>query len=181
MRKRPPRAADATDVALFRESVGEVRPVVSRRQPPDRPKPRPRARFSRADEASVLEESLDMSPADIDIEHADEIIFRRDSISPGVLRKLRRGDYRVQDELDLHGMTAVQARTALRDFLREAGARDLRCVRIIHGKGLRSGARGPVLKASVNRWLRQWQAVLAFASAPERDGGTGAVYVLLDR
>lgn len=78
-------------------------------------------------------------------------------------------------------MTSKEAQAALRAFLAESVNARRQCVRIVHGKGLRSGARGPVLKASVNRWLRQWDDVLAFVSAPTRDGGTGAVYVLLRR
>ncbi len=85
------------------------------------------------------------------------------------------------DEIDLHGLTALQAREALRQFLAEAVQRGLGCVRVVHGKGLRSGPRGPVLKHAVNTWLRKVDAVLAFVSAPRRDGGTGAVYVLLAR
>ena len=96
-----------------------------------------------------------------------------------VLRRLRRGDYRIESEIDLHGMTLVEARAALRDFLLAAAARRLRCVRIVHGKGLRSGQRGPVLKNAVNSLLRRVALVLAFTSAAMRDGGTGATLVLL--
>jgi DNA-nicking Smr family endonuclease len=96
-----------------------------------------------------------------------------------VLKKLRRGQYRVQAELDLHGLTVAEAKSALRDFLAHALAEHTRCVRIIHGKGLRSGPRGPVLKHAVGGVLRRVAAVLAVVSARDVDGGTGAVYVLL--
>jgi DNA-nicking Smr family endonuclease len=100
-------------------------------------------------------------------------------VAESVLRKLRRGEYRVGGELDLHGLTAVQAKQALRAFLAAAVARHAGCVRIIHGKGLRSGHRGPVLKSVVSGVLRRTAAVVAFVSARPVDGGTGAVYVLL--
>ena len=98
-----------------------------------------------------------------------------------VLRRLRRGQYRVEDEIDLHGLTVQEASEQLSAFLRAARARQLRCVRIIHGKGLRSGTRGPVLKNTVNALLRRCDPVLAFASARPVAGGTGAALVLLGR
>jgi DNA-nicking Smr family endonuclease len=96
-----------------------------------------------------------------------------------VLRRLRRGDYRIEAELDLHGLTLIEARAQLREFLLAATARRLRCLRIVHGKGLRSGQRGPVLKQAVNSLLRRLDLVLAFTSAAMHDGGTGATLVLL--
>ncbi len=103
----------------------------------------------------------------------------RPQVQLGVLRRLRRGEYRVQREIDLHGLTVAEAKHALRQFLIDALEHEMRCVRIIHGKGLRSGHRGPVLKAAVNAVLRRTGAVLAYVSARQVDGGTGAVYVLL--
>jgi DNA-nicking Smr family endonuclease len=97
------------------------------------------------------------------------------------LRRLRRGQYAIRDEIDLHGMTQDEARAALGAFLAEAMLHDRRCVRVIHGKGRGSGHRGPVLKSAVNRWLRRHAAVAAFCSARRNDGGTGALYVLLSR
>ena len=100
-------------------------------------------------------------------------------VQPAVGRRLRRGEYRVEREIDLHGLTVAEAKQALRGFLIEALERGVRCVRIVHGKGLRSGHRGPVLKATVSAVLRRSGAVLAYVSARPADGGTGAVYVLL--
>jgi DNA-nicking Smr family endonuclease len=107
--------------------------------------------------------------------------YARPGLQRTVMRRLRRGDYRIGAELDLHGMTADAARGELARFLREAIGRELRCVRIIHGKGLGSEGRGPVLKPRVARWLRQRDDVLAYCSARPADGGTGALYVLLRR
>jgi DNA-nicking Smr family endonuclease len=98
-----------------------------------------------------------------------------------VLVKLRRGHYVVDAEVDLHGLTGAQAKSALREFVGDASQRHMTCVRVIHGKGKRSGPRGPVLKNIVNRWLQHSDAVVAFASARSVDGGSGAVYVLLKR
>jgi DNA-nicking Smr family endonuclease len=173
----PPPVEDA----LFRDAVGSVRPVRTRRVALEPPAPPATARFSRADDAAVLAESLSRDAPEVGLESGDELNFSRAGISTATLRELRRGKYRIQDELDLHGLTAKEAKEALLRFMADALGRRLRCVRIIHGKGLRSGARGPVLKVKLNKWLAQWDSVLAFVSAPQRDGGTGAVYVLLRR
>ena len=179
MARKMDKNSKTDDKALFRDSVGEVRPVSAKRLHLTTPRPHARARFRRLDEASVLDESLRVGPEHLEVETGEELSYLRAGVAPPVLRKLRRGGYAIQAEMDLHGMTSNEARVALREFMAECLALDLRCVRIVHGKGLRSGDRGPVLKTSVNRWLRQWNEVLAFCSAPRRDGGTGAVYVLV--
>ncbi len=110
---------------------------------------------------------------------AVEESFRRPGVRNQVLRRLRRGLYPIEDELDLHGLSQAEARDRLAEFIafhRDAGHR---CVRVIHGKGYRSGARGPILKIAVNSWLRRHADVMAFTRARPIDGGTGAVYVLL--
>lgn len=170
---------DIDAARLFREAVRGVRPLSARDAPPRPPKVRPRARFTRADRAAVLRESLAGSGADPALASGEELVFRRPEIQPGVLRKLRRGEYRVQREIDLHGLTVAETKAALRQFLIRALEQRVHCVRIVHGKGLRSGHRGPVLKAAVNAVLRRTGAVLAYVSARPVDGGTGAVYVLL--
>lgn len=156
-----------------------MRPVSARRLPLRKPAPPAKARFARADEERVLEEALAVPYGDIGLESGEETPYRAPGVPERVLRDLRRGRYRVQGEVDLHGLRAEEARRELRRFLAAARDRDLRCVRIVHGKGLRSGPAGPVIKTSVHRWLRKWDQVLAFCAAPARDGGTGAVYVLL--
>jgi DNA-nicking Smr family endonuclease len=170
---------DADEARLFREAVRGVRPLTSHTPPPRPPRARPHARFTRADRAAVLRESLDFEGADPGLASGEELVFRRPEVQPNVLRKLRRGEYRVQREIDLHGLTVAEAKAALRQFLIQALERHVRCVRIVHGKGLRSGPRGPVLKTAVNSVLRRTGAVLAYVSARQVDGGTGAVYVLL--
>ena len=129
----------------------------------------------------MLADLLAFDAHDLDVESGDELGYRRDGISESVLRRLRRGEYAIRDEIDLHGMTQDEARAALGAFLAEALLHDRRCVRVIHGKGRGSGHRGPVLKSAVNRWLRRHAAVAAFCSARRNDGGTGALYVLLSR
>src|SRR5690606_29180734 len=105
--------------------------------------------------------------------------FRRPHVPEAILSKLRRGHYAVDAEIDLHGLTALEAKGALREFIAESIERRMTCVRVIHGKGRRSGPRGPVLKNVVNHWLQRSNDVLAFGSARSVDGGSGAVYVLL--
>jgi len=161
--------------------VRDAKPLKQPKRPPERDRRRPRAASRRADEARVLADLLAFDAHDLDVESGDELGFRRDGISDAVLRRLRRGEYSIRDEIDLHGLTQDEARAALGGFLVEAVAHGQRCVRIIHGKGLGSGHRGPVLKSAVNRWLRRHGAVVAFCSARRNDGGTGALYVLLAR
>jgi DNA-nicking Smr family endonuclease len=165
---------------LFRDAVRDVQPLRQPRPPPHRPKAPPRAVLRRADEARVLAESLDVDAAELEVETGDELLFRRHGVPEATMRRLRRGLYACREGLDLHGMTRSEARLAILDFLADARHRGLRCVRIVHGKGRGSGHRGPVLKAAVNRWLRRHEAVRAFCSARRPDGGTGALYVLLD-
>jgi DNA-nicking Smr family endonuclease len=159
--------------------VRDAKPLRQPKPMPERVRGRPRAASRRADEARVLAESLAFDAADLEVEAGDELAFRRDGVAESTLRRLRRGEYAIRDELDLHGMTQDEARHALADFLAEATHQRRRCVRIIHGKGRGSGHRGPVLKAAVNRWLRRHGGVQAFCSARRNDGGTGALYVLL--
>jgi DNA-nicking Smr family endonuclease len=182
--KDAPAGEDGEEARLFREAVRDVKPLARPAQAVDPPsrwprRPRPAAQFTRADRLAVLEESLRGEVIDLELASGEEMVFRRAGIQASVLRKLRRGDYRVQGEIDLHGLTVAEAKQALREFLAQALLRQWRCVRIIHGKGLRSGHRGPVLKGMVGAILRKVGPVLAYVSARQVDGGTGAVYVLL--
>ena len=132
------------------------------------------------DEAAALHESLHGAPLlDLFLEGGDEAAWLGDGLSRSVLRDLRRGRWVVQDNLDLHGYTREEARDQFVAFIRNCIARGHRCVRIVHGKGLRSPGREPVLKKLVLGWLSQKREVLAFCQARPVDGGGGAVVVLL--
>jgi DNA-nicking Smr family endonuclease len=167
------------DATVFQEAMRGVKPIAARaRVPPAKRKPPAKARFTAADRAMVLVESLQGPLGEIG-DTGDEISFRRAGVQDGVMRKLKRGEYRVEEICDLHGLRVDEAKAALREFLAEALAHNLRCVRIIHGKGMNSGPRGPVIKTAVNMILRKTAPVLAFTSARRVDGGTGAINVLL--
>lgn len=169
------------DERAFREAMNDVRRLPARTPRPGTPKPEAVARFSRAEELEVLKESL-LPPADPALlDTGEELVFRRPGVRDEVLRRLRRGQYAVESEIDLHGLGRHAAHEALRSFIAGAASRGQSCVRVIHGKGRGSGPRGPVLKHVVNHWLRRMDDVLAFASARPVDGGTGAAYVLLGR
>ena len=169
------------DIELFRETVGKVKPV-RHDSPVAAPRKRPaRARLARANRLAALGENPHADIADPPIPGAEVLSYRQSGVQESVLRKLRRGEYRVEGEIDLHGLTAAQGGRALRAFLSAALARHAGCVRIIHGKGLRSGNEGSVLKGAVSGILRRTPAVEAYVSARPADGGTGAVYVLLSQ
>ena len=173
---------DEEDRALFRKAMQGVRRLqIEPRQGSVRPRRKPRAHFARAERLAVLHESLAAaaSPLEPVEESGDALLFRRAGVSETLFHKLRRGQYRVDAEIDLHGLTAASVEPALRSFLSEALHHRARVVRVIHGKGLRSGHRGPVLKLVASNFLCRVGAVLAFASAREVDGGSGAILVLL--
>lgn len=167
------------DRSLFRQAMSGARRLQHDKVKPHRSKPRPYPQQRQLDEQRVLAESLGPPPDAFDVETGEELLYCRNGVQNSVMRKLRRGHYRLEAELDLHRMTAAQAHLALIDFIARCRRRELRCVRVIHGKGLGSKDRRPVLKGRVNQWLRQWNDVLAFCSARPCDGGSGATYVLL--
>lgn len=164
---------------LFRGSVGSVRRIQSGRAD-TRTRPAPPVPFqSRRDEQAVLEE-LATGPLDfLHAETGEELNWLRPGIQKRVLQRLRRGHYTIHDELDLHHMNTRAATLSVRGFLDEADERGLSCVKIIHGKGLRSGPEGPKLRKLTGRILQRDARVLAFTGARQNDGGSGAVYVLL--
>lgn len=185
-------ALSDADRALFRAAIGAEEPdwktpdddaATGPGVNPDPPPPIALQR--RLDEQRLLSEfrrdplTLDGKP--LDLQPGDTLRHRRDGVSERQLRRLARGDFRVDDEIDLHGLDRHGARDALRQFLARADETGRTCLRIIHGKGLRSSAEGPVLKKIVDHELRQRDRVLAFVSAPPNAGGTGAVLVLLRR
>ena len=145
-----------------------------------RPRPRPYPQQSRRDERAALEESLS-APLSLDdaLDSGEELAFVREGFGRDVLRKLRRGHWVVQGELDLHGMNRQHALFHTDLFLKQSVKRGARCVRIVHGKGLGSRNREPVLKGLLRKWLQRRSEVLAFSQAPAAQGGSGAVLVLL--
>ncbi|MGD8771899.1 MAG: Smr/MutS family protein [Gammaproteobacteria bacterium] len=167
------------DHDLFRRLFGDVKRLQSDKVHHAVKKPEASARFRRQDECAVLDDSINGSLDPAEMETGEELSFRRPQVRMADFRRLRRGQFSIADEIDLHGLSAEQARAALAEFLVEATARRLRCVRIIHGKGLRSGPSGPVIKRRIGRWLRRRNEVLAYCSARPVDGGTGAIYLLL--
>jgi DNA-nicking Smr family endonuclease len=172
--------AKAPDADLFRASVSDVTPLRHGKAVLERPRPRPVPVQRLLDERAALRESLAHQTAwEIGLDTGEELSFLRDGIGAQTLRKLRRGHWVIQDELDLHGSTSGEARELLAQFLAYCARRGLRCVRIVHGKGLRSKNREPVLKRKVAGWLMQRDDVLAFCQARQPDGGGGAVIVLL--
>ena len=166
---------------LFRTTVGEVAPLrTAARVSTPLPRPQPIAHQRLADDEAALQESLsDEFSIDTLLEIDEDLSFVRGGIGPDVLRKLRGGGWVTQDQLDLHGLRTDQARQALSQFVRDSMKRGMRCVRIIHGKGLGSLGKKPVLKNKVRNWLVQKDEVLAFCQARAADGGSGALMVLL--
>lgn len=179
IKRRTPSSVSDEDRNLFREAIGEVKPIKPVQAAPTTKKPAPYPRMLEADEAAVPGELLDLSFDPATLEIGEELSFLRDGYPPKLLRHLKRGQFSVQDEIDLHQMNAAAAQATIIMFLAEAKRDGFRCVRIVHGKGLRSRASGPVLKGLTDRMLRRRDDVIAFASARPAQGGTGAVVVLL--
>jgi DNA-nicking Smr family endonuclease len=172
-------AVSPDDAALFRAAIGEVRRFAPAAETPSPPRPRPEPRQSDLDEAQALRSSQHGWEPGASITPHDPIEYLKPGLSPRLLRQLKRGHYSVQDEIDLHGLTALAAERVLRQFLHECRRHDRLCVRVVHGKGRQSGDEMPVLKALCDGLLRRRADVLAFASARASEGGAGAVRVLL--
>jgi DNA-nicking Smr family endonuclease len=165
--------------SAFRRAMAGVKPLKRQNRVAAEPRrPSPRAHRARAARIAVLNESLN---GELIEQPSGEIEFRRPGVTAHTLRQLGRGRYAVAAEIDLHGMTRVEAKEALKEMILCSTRRNLSCVRVIHGKGSGSGPGGPVLKHAVCEWLARWGDVVAFSSAEPRHGGTGAVYVLLRR
>ena len=133
------------------------------------------------DDQRVIQELLEHSDESASFESGDELKFLRSGYSTRLLKKLSRGDYAIQDELDLHGLVAGDAKVETHGFINECARDNVRAVRIVHGKGRNSAGRKPVLKNMLIGWLSKNQHVIAIVSTPANDGGTGAVYVLLGK
>ncbi len=173
--KRPllPPQEPPDDAALFRAAVGEVQPLPEQnRIEPQKPPRKPLLRTPAPPLA--IPDTLSDSAAE---DTPDD--FLRNGLSRITLRKLRRGDWPVQDSLDLHGNTCNAARRLLQEFLHEAAQRRLRCVLVIHGKGTNSTGGEGVLRKLARHWLAQRPDVLAYCDALPGGGGSGAALVLL--
>ncbi len=172
---------DAMDTAAFRTAMRDVKPLPQRPSPQARATPKNRAPIRKRlpDAGNELDTVMPLISTAADENGAEPLSYRRGGVRDQVMRRLRRGLYPSEDELDLHGLNQAAARDQLAEFIARSRDAGRRCVRIVHGKGYRSGARGPVLKTAVNLWLRRHMDVMAFTSARAIDGGTGAVYVLL--
>jgi DNA-nicking Smr family endonuclease len=185
-KQRPLGRADdaAADAEIFRAAVHDVTPLAQIPAAAGK-KPRARVRVRPAADKESLDEAMPLLVEPAHAAAADAVTadgalsFQRAGVRLQVMRRLRRGLYPIEDELDLHGLSQSAARQQLADFIARSRDNGCRCVRIVHGKCYRSGARGPVLKTAVNLWLRRHLDVMAFVSARAIDGGAGAMYVLL--
>ena len=175
------RVGDNNDTTDFRRATRGVRVLAQDRVTPHSRRPQPVPKQTRRDEQDVVDNLLSAGFEPTDLETGDELLYARGGLQRSVLRKLRRGEYAVTAELDLHGHTVAQARESLVDFLQRSRRARHTCVRIVHGKGRGSPGRKPVLKNKVFHWLCQRDEVLAICPARPFDGGAGAAYVLLKK
>ena len=178
---RAARAAEQARAQEFRHAVGAITPMKSSNlAPAHRPKPEPVPSQRLADEQRALRQTWS---DDVDVESLlltdDGLSFRLPGVSLDVVTRLRRGQWSIQGEIDLHGLRTEEAREALGSFLREQHQLGRRCLRVVHGKGLGSPGRQPILKGKVQKWLGQAERVMAFSQATPAQGGAGALIVLL--
>lgn len=169
-----------SDLSLFQTAVKNARPLNVDVPFNEKTYPKPIAKQFMRDEKQALKDSLsdDFYPAH-ELESGEELLYLRTGQSPDVLSKLRRGFWVVQAQIDLHGLISDEAREYVAEFLSNCKKRNIRCVRIVHGKGLGSRNREPILKHKLRNWLMQKDEVIAYAQAKPEDGGSGAVIVLL--
>ena len=168
------------DSDVFRDAVRDVRPIAPpNRVDHDTPKPRPHPAKREEDERAVLDE-LTRLTFDDDVEFEDDGRYLRPGLPPDILRKLRRTHWVIQASLDLHGLTGDEAVAETAVFLASCKRTGVRCVRLIHGKGLRSPGREPVLKRRIRKLLSRRDEVLAYVEPRAAHGGGGAVVVLLE-
>ena len=166
---------------LFARAVGVVKPLSHKERHIPTPQAVPPLPLQRQkDEQAVLKDALsDEFDVSTLLDTDEALSFKRSGIGPDVVRKLRKGDWTIQREIDLHGLRTDEARLALAEFIRECHRQGVRCVRVVHGKGLGSPGKTPVLKSRVHSWLVQKNQVLAFVQATPPQGGAGALVVLL--
>lgn len=169
------------DIELFRQAVADTTPLRSLRIVPPAPKRAPVARQSQQDDDAISIDMLfgEFDPVELDAD--EQLSYRRTGLPTRQFAKLRRGQFTIEAQLDLHGYTRDKAKTTLSAFLQRCQRQNQCCVRIVHGKGRGSPQRKPVLKAYIAYWLLHWDPVMAYCSARNVDGGTGALYVLLKK
>jgi len=169
------------ELALFKAAVGDAHPLPHHgKREPATPQIQPIPKQRIRDEQQALVDSLsDHISYEDSMDAGEELVFLRTGLRRDTLKKLRRGHWVLQGELDLHGLVSAEARQAVNAFISTCQKRGVRCVRIIHGKGLGSKNREPILRTRVKHWLMQKDEVLAFCQARAVDGGSGAVVVLL--
>lgn len=177
-RKPKKNAVTSEDAELFRSAIGAVRELKIEEPATSRPKLKPHTRMAERDEQEALSEFQQAMRTHF-IEAGDTLSYRQTHITQRTLKRLARGEYAVQDEIDLHGCRSDDAKMLFKQFLNDVQNEGFSCVRIIHGKGLHSKDSAPQIKNLVDQWLRQRHDVLAFHSAPANQGGVGAVLVLL--
>ncbi len=168
------------DLKLFRNTVGSVIPLKNRPQPPKKKKPQPLLRKQNKNETELQPDRLSDHYHPIE-QHDEQLSFARSGLQRSTLKKLKKGYYLIEDRLDLHGYRRDEARQLLQEFIHYAQQRGFRCLIIIHGKGRSGKDERPVLKPLVASWLQQSEEVLAYSSARPKDGGAGALYLLLRR
>jgi len=166
---------------LFQAAIGKVQPMAPPLRAalaPERPKPIPKQQL--LDDAAALQEAISDEVDVTTLLDTDEhLSFRRPGVGTDVTQKLRKGKWSIQKQIDLHGYRSDEAREALGAFIRESHKQGIRCVRVVHGKGLGSPGKAPVLKDKVHKWLVQKSEVVAFVQAQPAQGGAGALVVLL--
>ena len=170
------------DADIFKQAVKDVKPLKIKSLKAEvqskKPKPKPIAHKLIEDEQKVLRDSLSDEFFD-NIESGEALSYLKKNHSPDILRKLKKGYWVIQKSIDLHGLISEEAKIYIVNFIAECKKRKIRCIKIIHGKGLRSANKEPVLRNKVKNWLAQKDEVIAYVEAPRHDGGSGAVIVLL--
>lgn len=168
------------DRELFRSSIGNIIPLKNRPHLPHKKQPLPLLRKRVREESETLPDRLSDHYHPME-QHDEQLSFARSGLQKSTLKKLKKGYYLIEDRLDLHGYRRDTARPLLQEFLHYAQQRGFRCLMIIHGKGRSGKEEQPILKPLVASWLQQSEAVLAYCSARPKDGGAGALYLLLKR
>ena len=173
------------DFSLFQAELRGVKPLKHDRADTGKPKPDRKQLTALRQAATISQGETKVDGLSdqfvIDVGAEDPLYWAGNGVQDGQMRKLKLGQIAFEGSLDLHGMSVEKARDTLWEFLAEATRLEVRCVRVTHGKAVRMDGRKPMIKSHVNAWLREWPSVLAFCSAKDADGGTGAVYVLLRR